>query len=153
MHAAELPVEFNAVAGAIDAALKRLPERPDVLLGLGVWSRGDGFRLERLARGVFDVARVDNAGQTGIGIDLGPQRATDWDLESLAKCMQAAGAGEVRISEDAGSYVCERTYLHLLTRAEELGSRALFLHVPPLEVIGLERQIVCVRALARELCS
>jgi len=153
VDAAELPVVFSEVAGAIDAALARLPTPPDLLLGLGVWSKGTGFRLERRARGTFDDRRPDNAGATGAGLDLGAERQTDWDLGRLARCMELAGAGTVLISEDAGRYVCERTYLHLLTRAEELGARALFLHVPPLEVIDLERQIAVVGALAAELVA
>ena len=151
--AAELPVTFAAVAPAIDAALARLERPPDVLLGLGVLSRGENFRLERRARGVFDATRPDNEGATGAGIDLGPERSTNWDLERLAERMRTAGAGEVTISDDAGRYVCERAYLHLLTRAESLGARALFLHVPRLEFIELERQIACVTALAKELCT
>ena len=149
--AAELPVAFAEVAPAIDAVLARMTRAPDVLLGIGVWGHGDSFRLERRARGVFDTTRADNAGATGAGIDLGPERSTNFDLAALAECMRVAGAGVVKLSEDAGSYVCERTYLHLLTRAEDLGARALFLHIPPVEVIGLERQIACVTALAREI--
>jgi pyroglutamyl-peptidase len=149
--AAELPVEFGAVADAIDAALAQVSPPPHVLLGIGVWSRGDAFRLERRARGVFDAARVDSAGKTGAGLDLGPERTTTLDVEALAQCMREAGAGVVRVSVDAGRYVCERTYLHLLARAEELGAQALFLHVPPLEFMELERQIVAVAALARAL--
>lgn len=152
VSAAELPVAFQAVAAAIDAALGALPEAPDVILGLGVWGRGDGFRLERRARGVFDATRLDNEGRTGEGLDLGPERTTDFDLQHLAQVMAEAGAGDVRISEDAGRYVCERTYWQLLTRAQELGAHALFLHVPPLEVRGLELQIAAVAALAREIC-
>ncbi|MEO6710367.1 MAG: hypothetical protein ABI054_13425 [Planctomycetota bacterium] len=149
----ELPVAFGEVAPAIDAVLQRLPQPPDVILGLGVWGNGDSFRLERRARGVFDTTRVDNAGETGAGLDLGPPRSTDLDLDQLAECLRASGSGPVRISEDAGGYVCERTYLHLLKRAKELGARALFLHVPPIEVVDLERQITSVKALARELCA
>ncbi len=153
VDAAELPVAFHAVAPAIDAALEALTRPPDVILGIGVWGNGNCFRLERRARGIFDATRLDNDGDTGAGIDLGPERTTDYDLARLAEVMRTAGAGEVRISEDAGRYVCERTYLHLLTRAQELGARAIFLHVPPLEVIDIERQIACVTALARELCA
>jgi pyroglutamyl-peptidase len=148
---AELPVVFAEVAPAIDAVLRAVNPPPDVILGLGVWGNGDSFRLERRARGVFDTTRVDNAGLTGAGLDLGPARSSDFDLAPLAECMRQAGAGEVRLSDDAGGYVCERTYLHLLTRAQELHARALFLHVPPLGVVPLERQIACVKALAREL--
>ncbi|HUR29682.1 MAG TPA: hypothetical protein VM509_15940 [Planctomycetota bacterium] len=148
---AELPVEFTAVAPAVDAILRQMLTPPDVILGLGVWSQGDGFRLERRARGTFDTKRADNAGTTGAGINLGLSRSTDFDLEHLAACLRAAGAENVRISEDAGGYVCERTYLHLLTRAKDIGAKALFLHVPPLEVVALEQQISCVKALAREL--
>jgi pyroglutamyl-peptidase len=149
--AAELPVTFGSVAAAIDAALGDLEEPPRILLGLGVWSRGDGFRLERRARGKFDPARPDNEGATGAGLDLGPERATALDVAELAARMTEAGVGPVRVSDDAGGYVCERTYLHLLTRAEELGADALFLHVPPLEVLDLELQIQAVTALARAL--
>jgi len=148
---AELPVAFTQVAPAIDAVLRQMVPPPDAILGLGVWGNGDAFRLERRARGVFDTTRLDNAGETGAGIDLGPPLATNLDLERLAERMRLAGAGEVRLSEDAGGYVCERTYRHLLTRAREFGARAVFLHVPPLEVVDLERQIACVRALALEL--
>src|SRR5687767_5251833 len=72
--AAELPVAFAGVAPAIDEVLGRLQPPPDVLLGLGVWSHGDSFRLERRARGSFDGKRADNQGDTGAGIDLGPER-------------------------------------------------------------------------------
>ena len=122
VNAAELPVVFSEVAGAIDAALARLPAPPDLLLGIGVWTKGTGFRLEWRARGTFDDRRPDNAGATGAGLDLGPERRTDWDLAHLARRMEAAGAGTVLLSEDAGRYVCERVYLHLLIRAEELGA-------------------------------
>jgi pyroglutamyl-peptidase len=153
VDAAELPVVFADVAPALDVVLARLEHRPDVLLGLGVWSKGQGFRLERCARGTFDASRLDNAGETGAGIDLGPELRTDFDLPKLAGVMEQAGATSVLLSDDAGRYVCERTYRQLLTRGEELGARALFLHVPRLEAVALERQIAVVRALAVEILA
>lgn len=151
IDAAELPVVFAEVPGAIDRSLAALASPPQVLLGLGVRSAGHAFRLERLARGSFDSTRADNSGATGAGIDLGPTLRTDFDLAPLAAAMQAAGSGPVLLSDDAGRYVCERTYRHLLTRAEDLHARALFLHVPPFDVQPLDRQFQAVAALARAL--
>lgn len=151
IDAVELPVVFSEVPDAIDRALAALDGRPDVLLGLGVASTGTGFRLERRARGRFDENRADNAGRTGAGIDLGEDLFTDFDVSQLAAAMEATGCGPVLVSEDAGRYVCERTYRHLLTRARGLGIPALFLHVPPLAVLAFDRQLAAVAALGRAL--
>ena len=156
--AAELPVSFGGVAAAIDEVVDRLQnegERPDVLLGIGV-QRDGSMRLEQRARGhLAPSERVDNDGAAtgGVGLELGADRATDFDLDRCAGVLRSAGAPWAVVSEDAGGYVCERTYHHLLGRAEGLGARALFLHVPPASIVGIERQERCVRALVVELAA
>lgn len=145
--ARELPVTFRGAPAAIRAALAELaPERPAALVGLGVQPE-PCFRLERRARGRYDGGRADNDGATpdGLGLELGPDRECTLDLERLAEVLRAAGAGEVRVSEDAGGYVCEVT-LHTLL-GEAGGAPALFLHVPPAEVLDAEAQARIVRAL------
>ena len=50
----------------------------------------------------------------GLALALGPDRESALDLDGLADTLRAAGAGEVRVSDDAGGYVCEVTFHTLL---------------------------------------
>ena len=149
--ARELPVTFRGAPAAIRAALAELgPERPAALLGLGVQPE-PCFRLERRARGAYSGARADNDGATpdGLALELGPDRVCALDLERLAQVLREAGAGEVRVSDDAGGYVCEVT-LHTLL-GEARGAPAVFLHVPPAAVLDAAAQTPIVRALVAAL--
>jgi pyroglutamyl-peptidase len=151
--ARELPVTFQGAPSAVHAALADLaPERPKVLLGLGV-QPDPWFRLERRSRGSYTGPREGNDGRNAdqSGLVDEPERATDLELEPLAASLRAAGARDVRISNDAGGYVCDITYHALLTAAESSGVTALFLHVPPAEVLSAEEQTPIVRALVAAL--
>jgi pyroglutamyl-peptidase len=152
--ARELPVTFLGAPAALRAAQDSLPERPVALLALGVHPE-PCFRLERRARGRFDGAREDADGRTAteLELDLGPELVSELDLEDLAEALRAAGAGEVRLSDDAGGYVCERTWRALLEAGRELGVPALFLHVPPAEHVAAELQAPLVRALLPRLVA
>ena len=75
--------------------------------------------------------------------------ATELPLENLADALREAGAEDVRISEDAGGYVCERTYYLVLQRAKDAGVPGLFLHVPPVASAGVSAQRPIVEALLR----
>jgi len=152
----ELPVSFRGSAAAFDTALASLPPGgPDFLLALGVHP-GGGFRLERRAGAALGSDRTDNDGETGavvsgaMGGGAG-DLATDLDLPDLALELGGLGLAEVRVSEDAGGYVCERIYRHALVRAGELGCPALFLHVPPLKSVPLDSQKILARALLQSL--
>ncbi len=150
----ELPVSFEAAPRELRRILDELGGAPEALLGLGM-QRKSWFRLERCARGRFDTARFDNDGQSPARapIELGPTLRSPLDMERLAAALRAAGAGDVRISEEAGGYVCERLYYELLSVASALGVPGLFLHVPPSRVRSSEEQLPLVRALAAELVS
>ncbi len=152
VHVGELPVAFRDVSDAFDALLERAPAPPDVLLALGV-HRGPGFRLERRARGLIECARPDATGHAPGTLALGRERASVLDLHALADVLRAAGADPVRVSHDAGQYVCERTYWHVLGRAAERSCRALFLHVPPIAELAVERQVPIVRVLVAWLAA
>lgn len=149
--ARELPVTFRGAPRAIRKALAELaPARPVALLGLGV-QREPRFRLESRARGVYRGKRRDNDGATpdGLGLDLGPDRECALDLERFADVLRAAGAPDVRLSDDAGGYVCEVCYHTLLGEAR--GAPAVFLHVPPAQALDAAAQTPIVRALVAEL--
>jgi len=152
----ELPVSFRGSADAFDRALASLaPDRPACLLSLGVHP-GSGFKLERRAGAVLATGRTDNDGETGEVVSGamgggGEDLATDLDLPVLAAELGELGLGRVEVSEDAGGFVCERIYRHAVVRAGELGCAALFLHVPPLESVPLESQVILARALLESL--
>lgn len=153
VRAAELPVTFLGAPAAIDALFAGTSERPALLLGLGVISRGGGYRLERRARGRLAGERPDQDGRTAseLAIDAGPDRGTGLALEPLADAMRGAGAPAVEISSDAGAYVCERSYHALLGWGEKLAVPALFVHIPPVHELDVEQQTAIVRALVEAL--
>lgn len=154
VRSAELPVTFEGAPIGVAHFVERFANAsPVLLLGLGVQSvrpgvqNDDSFRFERRARGRFDAARVDNAGRTGASIELGDDLETRVDLEAVAACLRNAGAREVRISDDAGRYVCERTYRELLEQGARLDVPAVFLHLPPIEFVDAATQTRFVRAM------
>lgn len=143
-----LPVSLERVPAAYDALLAAAPEAPRALVALGVQKK-PWYRLERRAQAVLRSRKRDNDGLLARGVTLAGAACLECvlDLTVLAADMDAAGAGDVRISDDAGGYVCERTYHHLLTRAAERGIPGLFLHVPPLAAAPLDAQRRAVTAL------
>jgi pyrrolidone-carboxylate peptidase len=147
----ELPVTFRGAPLALDAALASLEGPPLAILSLGVHP-GPSFRLERQATTALRPGRIDNEGVTGDSLGLvGAPLQTALDLEALDAVLRAAGAGEPELSSDAGGYVCERTYRHGLERGMELEVPALFLHVPPAEVLPVASQLPIVARLASEV--
>lgn len=153
LAARELPVTFDGAPRGLAALLEELaPERPSALLALGV-HREPWFRLERRARARLSSEKPDNDGRVARDVaalaegDL----ATDVDLEAAAESLRAGGARDVRLSTDAGGYVCERTYHALLVRARALGVPGLFLHVPPVETLAPAEQAPAVAELVRWL--
>lgn len=153
VRAAELPVTFEGAPIAVARFVERFAHaRPVLLLGLGVQREGY-FRFERRARGRFDAARVDNAGRTGARIDLGGELRTDVDLARLAELLRGAGAHDVRLSNDAGRYVCERAYRALLEQGRTLRVPTAFLHVPPPKYVDSALQARLVRAMLSQLFS
>jgi pyroglutamyl-peptidase len=159
VHSVVLPVSFRGAPPAFDAALAALaPVLPLALVGLGVHP-DPGFRLERRACHPLRSTRPDVEGICAAELAIGGsgERCTDLDLDALAGALRRAGA-RVRISSDAGGYVCERLYLHALETGERLGVPGVFLHVPPLAEEPLEAQVEVVRALlsairSRAACS
>ncbi|MFT7679847.1 MAG: pyroglutamyl-peptidase [Planctomycetota bacterium] len=144
----EIPVSFTRGPAAMDQALASLPAPPAGILSIGVHP-GPEFRLERRARSGLSSERPDNDGDLGSSLGWsGADLATTLDLEAMLKVLHGPAAQpSARLSDDAGRYVCECIYRHALTRGNELGIPALFLHVPPLESLALASQRSVVEAL------
>ncbi len=143
--AAVLPVSFGRAPEAFDELLDRVrPRSPDILLGLGVM-RERGFRLELRARPrLRGRVRVDVDGMAASDAESTAHPPLRSPLESWLR-EWAAKADGFRVSENAGGYVCERIYHHLLVRARELECSCVFLHVPPERFTPVEEQEAVVR--------
>ena len=156
MVGVELPVTFEGSARAWDEAFARLTRPPTALLSMGVHP-GSALRIEVRARPHLRSTKLDNEGRCGADLS-GRMGGGAGDLETnldpppLIAALRSGGwRGAIECSRDAGGYVCERIYRHVLVRAAEQGIPGLFLHVPPLERASLEELLGPVTALARHL--
>ncbi len=130
-HQEVLPVTF---ACAERYAVERNVPADAVVIHIGLAAHRTHISLEQIGRN-HHGATPDNDGkvpsQQGILKEGGvEQLGSTLDLEVLEKAIaQADQKGElpeVRITQDAGSYVCNAIYYHTLHRAR----RSLFLHIP-----------------------
>lgn len=117
--------------------------------------RGSWYRLEsRAAAKLIDVDNLPDA--DGAYADEQPllgdsDLVTDLDLEALRQSLLEGGAEDVRISDDAGGYLCNVAYYLGLRAGEELQIPALFLHVPPIASADLTTQSTVIRPMVLEL--
>lgn len=109
-----LPVDHDAASAALDAALAETAPDIALLTGLADEPR---LRLELVAR------RPVHLGGEGALHGL-------WPWAAALDAIRATGA-PVRLSRDAGRYVCETAYWRTLS-ASPRPRLAAFLHVPPI---------------------
>ena len=131
---AVLPVSFAQLEQRIAELLRE--GNFDVALLLGVARKDGVIRLEQCGRNL-DRARIpdcDGVQPQDVPVCAdGPElHLSSVPLEPLTKILEGAGV-PVRISDDAGGYVCNHLYYSALHAAEEaqLPTRCLFVHVPP----------------------
>ncbi|MFM9872505.1 MAG: hypothetical protein ACKVQS_03450 [Fimbriimonadaceae bacterium] len=131
---------------AVDEFLSGLDvEGFDVWLMIGVHGSAERMHLETVGRnfvGAGADVRGVVAGPGVIDPSLPPALSGtlfDADCEGEKACLTI----------DAGGYLCN--YLYFLGLARFPGKRIGFLHVPRIEVMGLEDQLVEVRRILREL--
>ena len=126
VHPLLLPVDHRSAQERLYEVLQ--DTHPEICLLTGL-AAGAELRMERHARKPRELADLE-----------GPERmdgAWPWDeMTAALESVRAAVNLGVRLSEDAGCYVCESTYWALLAfRAAHGWPRsAAFLHVPPLSL-------------------
>jgi pyroglutamyl-peptidase len=127
-----LPVSYARAEREIRALLRA--GRFDSALLLGVAGRETHLRLEQIGRWA-PAHRLDGDGLPPPNMERPPGAlefySTPVALGLLMNHLLASGL-PARVSDDAGSYVCNHTYYAALQTiaAEELPTRCLFLHVP-----------------------
>lgn len=148
---AVLPVSFVRAPEAHAEALSNLAGPPVAIVSLGV-HRGPEFRLERQAGSTFGSGQPDNDGFLGAEVRLpGPGiLETPFDLGRCEGWLRDAGARATTISADAGGYLCERVFRAGL---DSPGTPALFLHIPPVESLGVDDQVRVIFGFLQRLVS
>jgi pyroglutamyl-peptidase len=135
---------FATEYGCIDRELPRLfAQGPDVVLMFGLAGRARELRIETRARNATSVLLPD-AGkyrpQRG-PIELGAPAARRGPapFARLAGAVRSRGM-QVRVSRDAGTYLCNYTYWRALGAAPANRPLVLFVHIPLVPMTARRRQ-------------
>ncbi len=130
-----LPVDFAIMPGQL-AEMIRLG-RPDVILCTGVDMGAKAISVERMATNLVDARIPDTSGAQPVDRPV-VEGAPDGLLATVpVKAIKAAierGGIPVELSLSAGSYACNAAMFTALHHAPK-GTRAGFLHIPPVRVI------------------
>ena len=165
-----LPVTLEGAPTQVQEALDE--HRPAAVVATGLAGRCHDVNVERVALNVADFRIPDNAGAQPRGGSLVENDPDAWitpiDLHGLVEAIEAVGAG-ARISNSAGTYLCNAVYFHVLRGTRPGGVPSVFLHMPPLPgaapaaaeqdpkladptaEMPLEQQVAAVAATARFL--
>ncbi|MBL4680414.1 MAG: hypothetical protein JKY88_06785 [Pseudomonadales bacterium] len=141
----EIPVEWGSPRIALANAIKM--HNPEIIIGLGEGHVGE-FNIETTARNVRRE-RIDNLGNFPLGPnypgDLDTIKATI-DVQSLLEQVNSNNDIPIKISSDAGGFICEETLytLEKLRNSSSTISAVVFIHLPPFESMltyqGQQRQ-------------
>jgi 8-oxo-dGTP diphosphatase len=121
----------------------------DAIIHLGLKENATRIHIEICAVNECDFRTADNAGRQANEIPVieGGLNLLHTTAHHPSFNLAFADSDEVVISEDCGRFVCNETYYHTLhgieTRGCEVRGRALpalFVHLPPGEILAIERQ-------------
>ena len=124
-------------------------------LHFGVHEGATGFNLERKAFNEADFA-LDVQGYSADHEPINAKQGVEFHytsnlpLEALALAASAAGY-PCEVSNDAGRYLCNYVYFSSLMKCARKDEDALFVHVPPVRCIAIEKQLEFAKFLIKEL--
>ncbi|MET1035804.1 MAG: pyroglutamyl-peptidase I [Arthrobacter sp.] len=161
--AEQLPCVFAQAPAALGAAIER--HGPDVVVCVGLAAGRGAVSLERVAVNLIDARIPDNAGEQPVdrAVEAGGPAAYFGTLP-VKRALRALEAGglEGRISQTAGTYVCNQVFYALMHILRTRGGsvRGGFVHVPPvgdpgragaaapgLEALSRALQVIALQAL------
>ena len=129
----QIPTVFAAAADRVLAAAKA--DKPDVILCIGQAGGRDAVTPERIAVNIASASIPDNAGNLPVETPILPGGPDG----IFATVPVAAMAGAIvnaglpgKISNTAGTFVCNDTLYRLLAHFAGTGTRVGFVHVPHL---------------------
>jgi pyroglutamyl-peptidase len=125
---------FETSYAAVDRDLPKLiaQHRPDIVLMFGLAARTPFVRIEMRARNAKSILFPDISGQRPIERAIAPGKPDAYGRAPFARLLGAARASKtrVRLSRDAGRYLCNYVYWRAL-EASRSGTLAQFIHIPP----------------------
>ena len=153
-----LPTEFRRAGETLCAAVDEL--HPDAVVCLGQAGGRDAVTPERVAVNVMDARIPDNAGCRPTDTPVDPDGPAAYfsalPIRAMAEAMTAAGT-PARISDTAGTFVCNSVMYSLLRHRELRGLRIPcgFIHVPCLDELPRAEGLPSLpkETVARGLCA
>lgn len=130
--AERLPVSFYRVADVLKTKVEQ--HTPDLVIMLGQSAVADCIKLERVALNIMDSAMGDNDGvkpdEEPIDKSGAAALFTSLPIKKLRSAIETKGIN-VKISNSAGLYVCNRAYYEALRMCKErVVMQAIFVHLP-----------------------
>jgi len=125
----ELPVVWDESWDLLSAEIARLS--PSVVIGTGM-ANGYAYRLETLAVNVEEGTDNDGVERVGEPVVEGGSDtlATMLPVDAMSQAVEGVGFDTV-LSDDAGTYLCNFIFYHVVYEAQAAGRLAGFTHVPP----------------------
>ena len=127
----QIPTVFGLAAERVLAAAEA--DNPDVILCVGQAGGRDAVTPERIAINCMDARITDNAGNQPREMPVVPGGADGMfstvPVRSMADAIEAAGIPG-KVSNTAGTFVCNDTLYRLLHHYADTPVRAGFIHVP-----------------------
>ncbi len=162
IFAAEIPTEFFASRKVMTEKVEAL--HPDAVICVGQAGGRDAVTIERVAINVMDAALPDNCGDQPVDVPVveGAPSAyfSTLPIKHMVEAVKAAGL-PARVSNTAGTYVCNTLMYHVLHLAAEKNPamQGGFIHVPyiPEQVQGKPDGTPCmplediIRALTKAI--
>ena len=139
-----LPVALKEIAVNAASLLDEL--QPRIVINIGLWPGEATVRIERVALNLADFEIPDNRGLMAHDEPLSASGPTakfaTLPIRKIEEAILAAGIPS-RISNSAGSFLCNACFYSFLSAAEKQDTRCGFLHVPylPEQVAGLLQEL------------
>jgi pyroglutamyl-peptidase len=128
------------------------PDEQEIWVHLGVNSKQEGFRLEKIAwnEATFRVPDQRGAQPHNQKIyttpEAPPSLQSTLQLDALAAALTQRGF-PTETSEDPGRFLCNYIYYHTLDYCAKNNTHGVFVHIPPFSQIPLDTQLKFVRSL------
>jgi pyroglutamyl-peptidase len=126
-----LPVTFAGASSSMRELIAR--HSPDLVIGVGLADGRDAVTPERVAINVEDARIPDNDGDQpvdrAIAADGPAAYFSGLPVKEIAEAIRAAGIPS-RVSDTAGTYVCNSLMYSTMRAADGTDAMAGFVHVP-----------------------
>jgi pyroglutamyl-peptidase len=153
-----LPVSYKGSFRHAQTALREQSFK--TILHLGVSAKDNTLRLERQAINSMSASIPDNDGIINLNLSIDEVMPsshvlqTGVELEELVQSLREQGT-EVKISKDAGQYVCNALYYQSLQWAQKQTEtpQVLFVHVPQVGNVSEEGSLWTLESLEESIQS